>query len=109
SDEAIIVKGQGTIFLAGPPLVKAATGEVVSAEELGGADTHARLSGVVDHVAKDDADAMRQVRSIIRSLPRSEPHGMQGPEAKKPLYDAEEINGIVPTDPRWIYDVREVI
>ena len=68
-EESIIVKGQGTIFLAGPPLVKAATGETVSAEELGGADTHARLSGVVDHVAKDDADAMRQVRAIVRNLP----------------------------------------
>ncbi len=108
-EESIIVKGQGTIFLAGPPLVKAATGEVVSAEELGGADTHARLSGVVDHVAKDDADAMRLVRTIIRNLHRPEPLGVQRQEAKKPLYDADEINGIVPIDPRWIYDVREVI
>ncbi|HYK79660.1 MAG TPA: carboxyl transferase domain-containing protein [Micropepsaceae bacterium] len=108
-EESIIVKGQGTIFLAGPPLVKAATGEVVSAEDLGGADTHARLSGVVDHVAKDDADAMRLVRTIIRNLHRPERLGAQRPEPKKPLYDAEEINGIVPTDPRWIYDVREVI
>jgi 3-methylcrotonyl-CoA carboxylase beta subunit len=108
-EESIIVKGQGTIFLAGPPLVKAATGEVVSAEELGGADTHARLSGVVDHVAKDDADAMRLVRTIIRNLHRPESLGAQRPEPKNPLYDADEINGIVPTDPRWIYDVREVI
>src|ERR1700704_1880468 len=108
-EESIIVKGQGTIFLAGPPLVKAATGEVVSAEELGGADTHARLSGVVDHVAKDDADAMRLVRTIIRNLNRSERVSVQRPEPKRPLYDADEINGIVPTDPRWIYDVREVI
>src|SRR5256714_6005956 len=109
SDEAIIVRGQGTIFLAGPPLVKAATGEVVSAEDLGGADTHARLSGVVDHVAKDDADAMRLVRTIIRNLNRPERHGVQQAEPKNPLYDADEINGIVPIDPRWIYDVREVI
>ena len=108
-EESIIVKGQGTIFLAGPPLVKAATGEVVSAEELGGADTHARLSGVVDHVAKDDADAMRLVRTIIRNLNRPEQLRLPQPEPKKPLYDADEINGIVPTDPRWIYDVREVI
>src|SRR4051812_22628893 len=70
-EQSIIVKGQGTIFLAGPPLVKAATGETITAEELGGADTHARLSGVVDYVAKDDADAMRQVRSIIRGLEAS--------------------------------------
>src|SRR5258706_8941082 len=76
-EESIIVKGQGTIFLAGPPLVKAATGEVVSAEELGGADTHARLSGVVDHVAKDDADAMRLVRTLIRNLHR--PERLRGP------------------------------
>jgi 3-methylcrotonyl-CoA carboxylase beta subunit len=107
-EESIIVKGQGTIFLAGPPLVKAATGESISAEELGGADTHARASGVVDHVAKDDADAMRQVRGIIRNL-RPPPKSAPQREAKPPLYDAEEINGIVPTDLRWIYDVREVI
>jgi len=105
-EESIIVKGQGTIFLAGPPLVKAATGEVVSAEDLGGADTHARLSGVVDHVARDDADAMRQVRAIIRNLT---PVPSTERESKPPLYDAGELNGIVPADPRWIYDVREVI
>src|ERR1700716_2890616 len=97
SDESIIVKGQGTIFLAGPPLVKAATGEVVTAEELGGADTHARLSGVVDHVARDDADAMRLVRTIIRNLNRPEQVSLPRQEFKKPLYDVEEINGIVPT------------
>ena len=88
-EESIIVKGQGTIFLAGPPLVKAATGESVSAEELGGADTHARLSGVVDHVAKDDADAMRQVRGIIRNL--NPPHTTPQRDSKPPpLYDADE-------------------
>ncbi len=105
-EESIIVNGQGTIFLAGPPLVKAATGETITADELGGADTHARLSGVVDHVAKDDADAMRQVRGIIRNLA-----GTNAPprEAKPPRYDADEINGIVPQDLRWIYDVHEVI
>jgi 3-methylcrotonyl-CoA carboxylase beta subunit len=106
-EESIIVKGQGTIFLAGPPLVKAATGETISAEELGGADTHARLSGVVDHVAKDDADAMRQLRGIIRNL--NQPCATPERQSKPPLYDAPEINGIVPTDPRWVYDVREVI
>src|SRR5882762_7967500 len=90
-EESIIVKGQGTIFLAGPPLVKAATGEVVSAEELGGADTLARLSGVVDHVAKDDADAMRLVRTIVRNLSRSEAFSVPRSEPKKPLYDATEI------------------
>src|SRR6266550_239161 len=108
-EESIIVKGQGTIFLAGPPLVKAATGEVVSAEDLGGADTHARLSGVVDHVAKDDADAMRLVRTIVRNLNRTERHSVQRAEPRSPLYDADEINGIVPIAPRWIYDAREVI
>ena len=108
-EESIIVKGQGTIFLAGPPLVKAATGEVVSAEELGGADTHARLSGVVDHVAKDDADAMRLVRGIVRNLPPAERPATPPRETKRPLYDADEIHGIVPSDLRWIYDVREVI
>jgi len=107
-EQSIIVKGQGTIFLAGPPLVKAATGETISAEELGGADTHARLSGVVDYVARDDTDAMRQVRSIIRGLDAPTPHSVSR-EAKSPLYDAEEIHGIVPTDLRWIYDVHEVI
>jgi 3-methylcrotonyl-CoA carboxylase beta subunit len=107
-EESIIVKGQGTIFLAGPPLVKAATGETISAEELGGADTHARLSGVVDHVAKDDADAMRQMRGIIRNLP-APPATIAPKEVHPPLYDAEELGGIVPADLRWIYDVREVI
>ena len=108
-EQSIIVKGQGTIFLAGPPLVKAATGESVTAEELGGADTHARLSGVVDHVAKDDADAMRLVRSIVRTLQSPEYGRASRREVKNPLYDLDEINGIVPTDLRWIYDVREVI
>jgi 3-methylcrotonyl-CoA carboxylase beta subunit len=107
-EQSIIVKGQGTIFLAGPPLVKAATGEAISAEELGGADTHARLSGVVDYVAKDDTDAMRQVRSIIRGLGAPATQTITR-EAKAPLYDTDEIHGIVPTDLRWIYDVHEVI
>jgi 3-methylcrotonyl-CoA carboxylase beta subunit len=108
-EESIIVKGQGTIFLAGPPLVKAATGETVTAEDLGGADTHGRLSGLVDHVAKDDADAMRLVRRIIRSLPPPDAPSIPRIETKHPLYDAEEINGVVAQDLRWIYDVHEVI
>jgi 3-methylcrotonyl-CoA carboxylase beta subunit len=108
-EESIIVKGQGTIFLAGPPLVKAATGETVSAEDLGGADTHARLSGVVDHVAKDDADAMRLVRGIVRHLGAPQAQTVARRESKYPLSEAEEIGGVIPTDLRWIYDVREVI
>ncbi len=110
SDESIIVRNEGTIFLAGPPLVKAATGEVVSAEELGGADTHARLSGVVDHVAKDDKDAITIIRTIIGnlSLMRSyEP--ARAREIRPPLYDPKEIGGIVSADLRKLYDVREVI
>src|SRR3984957_2976583 len=100
SDETIIVKGQGTIFLAGPPLVKAATGEVVTAEDLGGADTHARLSGVVDHVAKDDAEALQMVRSIVGHLNLDTPRLAPLRDAKKPLYDAGDIAGIVPIDLR---------
>ncbi len=108
SEQSIIVKGEGTIFLAGPPLVKAATGEVVSAEELGGADTHARLSGVVDYVAKDDTEAVAMIRAMVGRL---EPHAQPASqtEAKRPLYDASEISGIIPTDLRRLYDVREVI
>jgi 3-methylcrotonyl-CoA carboxylase beta subunit len=109
ADESIIVKGQGTIFLAGPPLVKAATGEVVTAEDLGGADTHARLSGVVDHVAKDDAEALQMVRSIVGHLNLDTPRLAPLRDAKKPLYDAGDIAGIVPIDLRRLYDVREVI
>jgi 3-methylcrotonyl-CoA carboxylase beta subunit len=108
SDEAIIVKGQGTIFLGGPPLVKAATGEVVTAEELGGADVHARSSGVADHYANDDRHALELARRAIVRLgdsPRS--NNDQAPEA--PRYDPEELLGIVPPDFRTAYDVREVI
>src|SRR3984957_13296095 len=100
SDETIIVEKQGTIFLAGPPLVKAATGEVVTAEDLGGADTHARLSGVVDHVAKDDAEALQMVRSIVGHLNLDTPRLAPLRDAKKPLYDAGDIAGIVPIDLR---------
>src|SRR6476620_7749844 len=94
SDESIIVRGQGTIFLAGPPLVKAATGEVVSAEELGGADTHGRRSGVVDHVAADDEDALSLVRSIVARLNTTKPAEMDMAEPRPPAFDPEELYGI---------------
>jgi 3-methylcrotonyl-CoA carboxylase beta subunit len=109
SDETVIVRGQGTIFLGGPPLVKAATGEVISAEELGGADTHGRRSGVVDHVAVDDEHALAIVRNIMANLNTVKSVDMDLAEARPPAYDPEEIYGIVPTDVRAPYDVREVI
>ena len=109
SDEAVIVKGNGTIFLAGPPLVKAATGEEVTAEELGGADVHTRISGVADHFAVDDEDALRTVRHICESLNRPPPAPMDIHEPEDPHYDPEELLGIIPPDGRTPYDVREVI
>jgi 3-methylcrotonyl-CoA carboxylase beta subunit len=109
SDEAVIVRDQGTIFLGGPPLVKAATGEVVSAEELGGGDLHSRVSGVTDHLAADDLDALRMVRSIAGTLaPRAACPWDVAP-AEEPLHAAESLYGVVPADPRTPYDVREVI
>jgi 3-methylcrotonyl-CoA carboxylase beta subunit len=111
SDETVIVRNQGTIFLGGPPLVKAATGEVVSAEELGGGDVHARKSGVVDHLAADDAEALAILRSIVRtttSLTPREP-AFEVVEPEPPAEDPAEIYDLVPTDPRTPYDVREVI
>ena len=115
SDEAVIVRGTGTIFLGGPPLVKAATGEDVSAEELGGADVHTRLSGVADHFAEDDEHALEICRSIINTLPRS--HGARSTwldyldvsPPVDPLYPASELYGIIPRTFRESYDVREVI
>ncbi len=109
SDEAVIVKGTGTIFLAGPPLVKAATGEEVTAEELGGADVHTRVSGVADHFAEDDAHALEIARSIVANLgtEKALPPGRTEPEP--PAYDAREIYGVIPGDVRQPYDVREVI
>src|SRR5215203_5618096 len=109
SDEVVIVKGTGTIFLGGPPLVKAATGEEVSAEELGGADVHTRRSGVADHFAENDEHALAIVRSIIENLnwKKAPPWTVEEPE--EPLYDSEELYGIVPSDYRQGYDVREVI
>jgi 3-methylcrotonyl-CoA carboxylase beta subunit len=109
SDESIIVKNQGTIFLGGPPLVKAATGEVVSAEDLGGGDVHTRLSGVVDHLAQDDHHALSIARNIVGHLNRSKPASVQLRESAEPKYDPREIYGVIPTDTRKPYDVREVI
>ncbi|HZK98765.1 MAG TPA: carboxyl transferase domain-containing protein [Caulobacteraceae bacterium] len=109
SDETIIVRGQGTIFLAGPPLVKAATGEVISAEELGGADTHGRLSGVVDHVAEDDEHALSIVRAIMAGLNTVKPAPLDARDPEPPAHDPAELHGIIPTDVRAPYDVREVV
>jgi 3-methylcrotonyl-CoA carboxylase beta subunit len=107
SDETVIVRDQGTIFLGGPPLVKAATGEVVTAEELGGGEVHARRSGVVDHLAEDDAHALQIVRSIVGTLPTVAPPVPREPE--EPLVDPATLYDVVPTDSRTPYDVREVI
>ncbi|KAB2849322.1 MAG: methylcrotonoyl-CoA carboxylase [Hyphomicrobiaceae bacterium] len=109
SDETIIVKEQGTIFLAGPPLVKAATGEVVSAEELGGGDVHTRLSGVADHLARDDAHALALARRSIADLNRLKEVTIETRAPEAPAYDPEELLGIVPADVRIPYDVHEVI
>ncbi len=114
ADETVIVRGNGTIFLAGPPLVRAATGEEVSAEDLGGGDVHTRISGVADHLAENEAEALDKVREIVSHLqpglaarPRSVPLAAQTPE--EPLYPADELYGVIPADPRHVYDVREVI
>ncbi|WP_068546867.1 carboxyl transferase domain-containing protein [Thalassotalea crassostreae] len=109
ADESIIVKEQGTIFLAGPPLVKAATGEVVSAEDLGGADVHCRTSGVSDHYAQNDHHALEIARSAIKNLNRIKPVQMNIEEVVEPAYDAKELYGVIPKDARQPYDVREVI
>ena len=109
SDESIIVRRQGTIFLGGPPLVKAATGEQVSAEDLGGAEVHARHSGVTDHYAVNDAHALAIARRIVGHLNRVKGHELDLAEPREPLYDPEEIYGIVPQDLRRPYEVREVI
>ncbi|MCD6061265.1 MAG: Methylcrotonoyl-CoA carboxylase [Moraxellaceae bacterium] len=109
ADEAIIVKNQGTIFLAGPPLVKAATGEVVSAEELGGADLHSRISGVTDQLADNDEHALELARASVARLNRVKHVTLDTREPVAPLYPAEELYGIVPKDPRQPFDVREII
>ncbi|HLO29468.1 MAG TPA: carboxyl transferase domain-containing protein [Anaerolineales bacterium] len=115
SDEAVIVKGTGTIFLGGPPLVKAATGEDVTAEELGGADVHTRLSGVADHLAEDDDHAIQILRDIVESLPVKEERGktwlfrLSSFPPEEPLYPAEELYGVLPSTFREAYDVHEII
>ena len=109
ADESIIVKEQGTIFLAGPPLVKAATGEVVTAEELGGADVHCRTSGVADHYANNDHHALDLARSAIARLNRVKPVNGDFKATVDPLYDTKEVYGVVPADSRKSYDVREII
>ncbi|WP_455278857.1 carboxyl transferase domain-containing protein [Cupriavidus necator] len=109
SDESIIVKNQGTIFLGGPPLVKAATGEEVSAEDLGGADVHTRLSGVADYFAQNDHHALSLARNIVQHLNRRKPDQIRLHEPVEPLYPVQELYGVIPTDTRKPYDVREVI
>jgi 3-methylcrotonyl-CoA carboxylase beta subunit len=109
SDESVIVRNQGTIFLGGPPLVKAATGEVVTAEELGGGDVHARQSGVVDHLANDDAHALRIVRSIVSTFERRLAPTLTPTAVEEPAEDPAGLYDVVPTDRRTPYDVREVI
>ena len=109
SDVTIIVKEQGTIFLAGPPLVKAATGEVVSAEDLGGGDVHTRLSGVADYLADDDAHALALARDALKHLNRIKPQTVDWQTPEDPAYDPEEILGVVPGGLRTPYDIREVI
>jgi 3-methylcrotonyl-CoA carboxylase beta subunit len=106
SDETIIVKDQGTIFLAGPPLVKAATGEVVTAEELGGADVHTRISGVADHLAENDRHAIELARCAVANLPA--PRAVAR-NARDPLYSAEELYGVIPQSARTPFDVREIV
>ncbi|MCP4072813.1 MAG: methylcrotonoyl-CoA carboxylase [Hyphomicrobiales bacterium] len=109
SDETIIVKEQGTIFLAGPPLLKMATGEIVSAEDLGGGDVHTRLSGVADHLAQDDKHALALARRAVAHINRTKPRQLQMQTPQMPAYDPEEMLGIIPDDQRTPYDVREVI
>ena len=109
ADESVIVKNQGTIFLGGPPLVKAATGEEVTAEELGGADVHSRTSGVTDHYALNDNHAIEIVRRIVADLNLEKPKSLQQKMPVDPLYSSEELSGVVPVDLRQPYDVREVI
>ncbi|MFH2036563.1 MAG: carboxyl transferase domain-containing protein, partial [Candidatus Zixiibacteriota bacterium] len=109
SDETVIVRKQGTIFIGGPPLVKAATGEVVTAEELGGADVHCRTSGVTDHYAQNDKHALQIARNIIENFNRPAKHELDFAEPEEPYYDPEELYGVVPNDIRKPYDIRELI
>ena len=109
SDESIIVKGNGTIFLAGPPLVKAATGEEVTAQDLGGAEVHTSESGVADHFAEDEAEALRMVRNIVENLNVAPKHRLDVAQPEQPAHEVEDLMGIVPGDNRKPYDVREII
>jgi 3-methylcrotonyl-CoA carboxylase beta subunit len=109
ADETVIVRNQGTIFLGGPPLVKAATGEDVSAEELGGAEIHTKISGVADHLAANDLDALRITREIVGTFNRQKPPSLLLKIPQEPLFKAEELYGVVPVNPHKTYDVREVI
>ena len=109
ADESIIVKEQGTIFLGGPPLVKAATGEVVSAEELGGGDVHTRVSGVVDHLANNDHHALQIARDVVANLQRPTPTYIDRRPSRPPLYPTQDIYGVIPADNKQSYDVREII
>lgn len=109
ADESIMVKNQATIFLGGPPLVKAATGEIISAEELGGAEVHCRHSGVADHYAENDAHALHLARVAVTNLNRQKESSIKRIETIEPLYDSKELNGIVPSDPRKPFDIREII
>ena len=109
SDESIIVKNQGTIFLGGPPLVKAAIGEIVSAEDLGGGDVHTRLSGVADHLAQNDTHALAIARASVANLNWRKEFAMQRVAPRAPLFDAAELHGVIPTDTRKPYDVHEII
>ncbi len=109
SDEAVIVRNQGTIFLGGPPLVRAATGEVVTAEELGGGEVHSRVSGVTDHLAEDDAHALQILREIVQTFAGPPDPPWQVTESVDPAYPAESLYSVVPTDTRTPYDVREVV
>lgn len=109
ADESIMVKNQATIFLGGPPLVKAATGEVISAEELGGAEVHCRHSGVSDHYAENDAHALHLARAAISNLNHKKPDSIHRVDTVPPLYDSEDLTGIIPTDPRKPFDIREII
>ncbi|MET4781461.1 carboxyl transferase domain-containing protein [Glaciihabitans sp. UYNi722] len=109
SDETVIVRGQGTIFLGGPPLVKAAIGEIVTAEELGGGDVHARISGVTDHLADDDQHALQIVRDIVSTFPRPNTQAWDVVESRPPIAEESELYGVVPTDVQSPYEVREVI
>jgi len=109
SDQSVIVRNQGTIFLAGPPLVKAATGEVVSAEDLGGAEVHSRISGVTDHMAENDAHALAIARRIVAGLNTRKPASLDIAPPRPPAHDPRELHGLIPADLRLPYDVREVI